>query len=234
MCGRFVSTSTPDEIAQYFGVQAVEEKLEPNYNVAPTTDVYTILEDGGVRHLDAFHWGLVPFWAKDPSIGSRMINARAETLAEKNAFKDSFAKRRCIVPVDGFYEWKKEPGKKKKQPYLIERPDGRPLAFAGLWSTWGSKDDDSGVLRSCTIITTAANDAMSEIHDRMPVMLQEDDWATWLDRENNDLTSLGQLLLPAPDELISMYPVDPMVGNVRNNGPELIDPYDPNEGQLAL
>jgi len=239
MCGRFVSSSTPDEIASYFDVEQVAETLQPNYNVAPTNDVYAVLEDGGVRHLDAFHWGLVPSWAKDPGIGSRMINARAETLAEKNAFKKPFAARRCIIPADGFYEWKTEPGVKKKQPYLISRPDGRPFAIAGLWSVWrgGEKDgewQDESPLRSCTIITTTPNEPMSEIHDRMPVILAEKDWAEWLDRDNDDIATLGKLLVPAPEGIIAMHPVDPKVGNVRNKGSELVDIYDPDEGKLAL
>ena len=127
MCGRFVSSSTPDQIATYLDVDAVEEQLldrGPNYNTAPTTPVFVVYEDGTSRHLDAFRWGLVPFWAKDPSIGNRMINARAETVAEKSAFKRSLARKRCIVPADGFYEWTTEPGTKKKQPYFIHRPDG--------------------------------------------------------------------------------------------------------------
>src|SRR5947199_4100393 len=128
MCGRFVSSSPPDELAKYFDVQAVAEAVhEPNYNVAPSTDVYVVVETGGVRRIDSFHWGLVPFWAKDPKTGLKMINARAEGIADKNAYKRAFKKRRCLIPADGFYEWRKVPGQKRKQPYYIERNDGEPI-----------------------------------------------------------------------------------------------------------
>lgn len=249
MCGRFVSSSTPDELASYFGVDTVAESVLPpagegsneggtrhraNYNVAPTQDVYAVLEDlddGVHRYLDAFHWGLIPSWAKDPKIGSRMINARAETLATKNAYKSSFAKRRCLVPADGFYEWKKLDDSKrpKKQPMFMHRADGAPLAFAGLWSVWRGPDKDQAPLRSVTIVTTEANATMEPIHDRMPVILDERDWRSWLDRENHDLDALGRLLVPAPEDLLVTVPVSTAVNNVRNNGPELIEEADPVE-----
>lgn len=231
MCGRFVSSSTPDELAAYFGVgQVAESVLEPNYNVAPTQDVYAVVSDEGARHLDAFFWGLVPSWAKDAKIGSRMINARAETLAEKNAYKSSFAKRRCIIPADGFYEWEKlaKPVKNadgksiKKQPMFITRADGAPLAFAGLWSVWRGPDKDQEPLRSVTIITTTPNETMAPIHDRMPVILPSERWNTWLDRDNTDIASLGELLVPAADDVLTTVPVSTQVNNVRNNGPELV------------
>ncbi|MDZ7676384.1 MAG: SOS response-associated peptidase [Acidimicrobiales bacterium] len=253
MCGRFVSSSTPDELAAYFGVDNVAESVlapapgnggskdeEPpagpraNYNVAPTQDVFAIVEDDVddevQRYLDAFFWGLVPSWAKDVKIGSRMINARAETLAEKNAYKSSFKKRRCIIPADGFYEWKKlDPSKKKspKQPMFVQRADGKPLAFAGLWSVWRGPDKDQDPLRSVTIITTRPNETMRPIHDRMPVILGEDDWATWLDRGNDDIDMLGRLLVPAPDDLLTTRTVSTEVNNVGNNGPSLIEDAEP-------
>src|SRR5690606_25370196 len=140
------------------------------------------------RRVDAFHWGLVPRWAKDPKIGSRMINARAETVAEKAAFRSALKKRRCSVPADGFYEWQKLAGRTAKQPFYIHRPDGEPYAFAGLWETWRGPDGTGDeVLRSCTIITTAPNSEMAKIHDRMPVILPPEAWDTWLDRDNEDL-----------------------------------------------
>ena len=145
MCGRYVSATPPDQIASYFGAEAPEALLAPSYNVAPTSDVYAVLSDGSTRHVDAFHWGLVPLWAKDAKIGSRMINARAETLAEKNAYKSAFKRRRCLIPADGFYEWQKnaaDPKKGKKQPFFIHRPDGEPFAFAGLWEVWRGPDKD--------------------------------------------------------------------------------------------
>jgi putative SOS response-associated peptidase YedK len=235
MCGRFVSTSPPDELAAYFGAEpASETVLEPNWNVAPTQDVLAVVEADRARHLDAFHWGLVPSWAKDAKIGSRMINARAETLAEKSAFKKPFATRRCLVPADGFYEWKKlGPGKKpKKQPMYIHRADGKPLAFAGLWSIWRGPDHDQEPLRSLTIVTTDANGLMAPIHDRMPAILTEDRWAEWLDRDNHDLDGLGKLLVPIADDLLTVTPVAPLVNNVRNNGPELLDPVPEQESLL--
>jgi putative SOS response-associated peptidase YedK len=232
MCGRFVSATPPDQIADYFGTEAPEALLPTSYNVAPTNDVYAVLEDGRTRHLDAFHWGLVPLWAKDPKIGSKMINARAESLAEKNAFKSAFKKRRCLIPVTGFYEWQARPGQKAKQPFFIHHPDGEPFAFAGLWEVWRGPDKDQEPLRSCTIVTTSANEPMAKIHDRMPVILPREAWDTWLDRTNEDLELLGKLLVPAPPQLITMHPISTLVNNVRNNGPELVDEADPDEGKL--
>jgi putative SOS response-associated peptidase YedK len=225
MCGRFVSATPPDQVAAYFGAEAPEALLEPSYNVAPTNDVYAVLSDGTTRHVDAFHWGLVPRWAKDPKIGSKMINARAETLAEKNAYKSAFQKRRCIIPADGFYEWQKREGQRTKQPFFIHRPDGEPYAFAGLWEVW--KGGDGEPLRSCTIITTTPNSEMAKIHNRMPVILPPEAWDTWLDREVQDLELLGKLLVPAPPHLIVLRPISTAVNNVRNDGPELTDEAEP-------
>jgi putative SOS response-associated peptidase YedK len=236
MCGRFASTTPPDQLAKYFGAEPSEAVLDDeqtgNYNVAPTQGVYTVYEDGGTRRLDAFHWGLVPFWAKDPRIGSRMINARAETLAEKNSYKRPFARRRCIIPADGFYEWKKIEGQKKKQPMYMARVDEEPLAFAGLWEVWKDKNHTDGdgeplELYSCTIITGDPNEKVAEVHDRMPVMLPPDKWDAWLDRDNDDIDSLQDFLVPAPSQLIRLHPVSTDVNNVRNNGPELIEEADP-------
>ena len=227
MCGRFVSATPPDQIAKYFDVAETSETLlEPNYNVAPTTDIYTVLVSGGVRRLEPIHWGLVPWWAKDLKVGNRMINARAETLAEKNAFKRAFRKRRCIVPADGFYEWQKRPGHKHKQPFYIERADGEPLAFAGLWEVWRGPDREGPPFPSATIVTGPANETMAAIHDRMPIVLPPDAWDTWLDPEVDDLDLLGRFLVPAPSALITMHPVSTEVNNVRNGGPQLIDEID--------
>jgi putative SOS response-associated peptidase YedK len=234
MCGRFVSASPPDEIARYFDAEAPEAALEPSFNVAPTNDVYAVLSDGGVRRVDAFHWGLVPGWAKDPKVGSRMINARAETLATKNAYKPALKRRRCLIPADGFYEWQKLEGVKRKQPYFISRPDGEPYAFAGLWEVWRGPKDAEGnrtgdPLRSATIITTTPNSEMAKIHDRMPVILPASAWDAWLDPDNDDLDTLGKLLVPAPAELTRLQPVSTLVNNVRNKGPELMAPAKPEE-----
>ncbi|MEA3214403.1 MAG: hypothetical protein QOJ19_559 [Acidimicrobiia bacterium] len=237
MCGRFVSSSPPDELARYFSAAPPEEPAKgsnpptANFNVAPTTDIYAVFEDGTTRRLEAFHWGLVPFWAKDLSVGNRMINARSETLLSSNAYKRPFVRRRCIIPADGFFEWAAVQGHKKKQPYFIHRRDGEPLAFAGLWEVWkGPKDQETDdeesatYLRSCTIITTSANDTMTPVHNRMPVILPPSGWAQWLDRENSDTDALGRLLVPAPNELLTMHPVSLEVNNVRNGGAHLIEP----------
>lgn len=227
MCGRFVSATPPDQIARYFDAEAPEQALEASYNVAPTNDVYTVLVDGGVRRVEAMHWGLIPFWAKDPSVGNRMINARAETLATKNAFKHAYKKKRCLIPADGFYEWKVVPGQKRKQPMYIHRVDGEPMAFAGLWEVWRNSNDPDEEVHSCTIITGDPNDKVREIHDRMPVILPPSAWETWLDPETQDLEVLGKLLVPAPASLIAVHPVSTEVNNVRNKGAHLIDPVDP-------
>ena len=231
MCGRFVSASPPDELARYFQVEQVAEQvLEPSFNVAPTKDVYVVVESGGVRRLDAFHWGLIPFWAKDRKVGQRMINARAEGLADKGAYKRAFQKRRCIVPADGFFEWRRNKGAKQKQPMYVHRADGEPLAFAGLWELWKpneTADDPSTWVRSCTIITGEPNEVIAPIHDRMPVMLPPSAWDMWLDRDNDDLDTLGKLLVPAPAELLVAHPVSPRVNNVREDDPGLLEPFDP-------
>jgi putative SOS response-associated peptidase YedK len=236
MCGRFVSSSPPDELAKYFDVEDVAEKvLEPSFNVAPTNDVYVVLESGGVRRLDAFRWGLIPFWAKEAKVGSKMINARAEGLATKNAYRNAFKKKRCIIPADGFFEWKKIPGQKAKQPMFIHRTDGEPIAFAGLWELWrppDQKDDDEAIIRSCTIITGEPNEKVAEVHDRMPVMLPPSAWDQWLDPADDDLEALGKLLVPAPSELVTLHPVSTAVNNVRQHGPELIEAVERDEGRL--
>lgn len=232
MCGRFVAATPPDEIARYFDAEPpTDHALEPSWNVAPTDDIYVVLEDkeDGVRRLGAHHWGLVPFWAKSPAVGAKMINARAEGLADKGAFKAAFARRRCLIPADGFYEWRKQPGSKVKQPYFIQRADGGPLAFAGLWEEWGgSRSAGSPGLRSATVITTTANRLMADLHDRMPVILPVGEWTEWLDPSNADVDALAHLLVPIADEELALRPVGPEVGNVRNNGPHLIEALDPS------
>jgi putative SOS response-associated peptidase YedK len=238
MCGRFVSTAGPDRIAAYFDTvvptEPVAESLGENYNVAPTQDVYAVVGVGdGAARLDAFHWGLVPSWAKDRKIASRMINARAETLTEKPAFKRLFAAKRCIVPMDGFYEWTPgspdgplgSTGKPLKQPWFIHRADGEPLAVAALWSAWKDPDDAEGrFLHSTTLVTTAANEAMRPVHDRMPAILVSEHWAEWLDPANHDTGALSRLLDGGPPDLLELHPVSTDVNNVRNNRPDLLEP----------
>ena len=235
MCGRFVSSSSPDKIADYFGATFEGEALPANYNVAPTNDIYgvTMGPDGEPR-LQLFHWGLIPSWAKDEKIGAKMINARAETLAEKPAYKHIFTKQRIIVPMDGFYEWREgsasgqltKAGKPVKQPMYVHRLDGEPLAVAGLWSAWRPKEGpaDAPWLHSCTIVTTQANATMTPVHDRMPAILPRSAWREWLDPANRDADALRGLLIPAPDDLLTMHPVSTAVNNVRSKGAELLDP----------
>ena len=173
-------------------------------------------------------WGLVPSWAKDVKIGDRQINARAEKVASSNAYKRAFAKRRCIIPADGFYEWQVVEGKKAKQPWFIRRRDGEPLAFAGLWEVWHDPNDpdqeNAPRLRTCVIITTDANEALRPIHDRMPVVLPESAWDEWLDRDNQDIDGLQGLLVPAPPEEFEAWKVPLLVNKPANNGPELVEP----------
>ena len=238
MCGRFVSAGSPERIAAYFDTvlptEVVAESLGANYNVAPTQDIYAVVGTGdGTARLDTFHWGLVPGWAKDRRIGSKMVNARAETLAEKPAFKSLFRSKRCIVPMDGFYEWKagaeggpvNAKGKLLKQPMYIHRADGDPLAVAGLWTRWKDPDDPEGrFLHSVTVITTAANRTVAPVHDRMPAILPSSQWATWLDPANQDLDVLAPLLAGCDDDVLVMHEVSTEVNNVRNNRADLIAP----------
>lgn len=232
MCGRYVSATPPDQLARYFDAALGETSLPANYNVAPTNDVYAIVDTPEGRRLEVFHWGLVPVWAKDIKVGNRMINARAETVATSTAYKSAFRKKRCLVPLDGFYEWKAPPAgsKAKKQPMYIHRLDGEPLAVAGLWERWpGPKGGEKLELplHSLTLITTTANETMAPIHDRMPVILPVSAWEAWLDPANDDVEALGRLLVPAPKTLLTVQPVSLDVNNVRNKGPELIDPVEP-------
>jgi putative SOS response-associated peptidase YedK len=230
MCGRFVSSTPPDELARYFSATPADTALPPSYNVAPTNDIYAVVDSADGPRLEVFHWGLVPIWAKDPRIGSKLINARAETLVTKNAFKPAMRKRRCLIPIDGFYEWKAIVGSKTKQPMFIHRVDGAPLAVAGLWETWRDRNDpEQRSLHSATIITTAANATMAPVHDRMPAILAPANWGQWMDRGNDDLATLGALLVPAPPGLLTMHPVSSAVNNVRSGGPELTQPADPIE-----
>jgi putative SOS response-associated peptidase YedK len=235
VCGRFVSSSAPERIAAYFGAESSVESLGANYNVAPTNDIYGIVADAdGNLDLQVFHWGLIPVWAKERKIGQRMINARSETLAEKPAFKGVFKKHRCIIPMDGFYEWAPgveggpvtKAGKLAKRPHYVHRVDGEPLAVAGLWSAWRDKSEgpDSPWLHSATVITTSANATMEPVHDRMPVILPKAMWDLWLDPLNQNIDMLSKLLVPAPDALLQMHEVSTEVNNVRNKGSQLLTP----------
>lgn len=229
MCGRYVSATDADGLARFFVVD--DRRTDPlpvRYNVAPTTPVYAVVRHEGRRVLVAFRWGLVPPWADDPRIGGRMINARAETVAEKPAFRDSFRRKRCLVPTDGFYEWKREPDG-SKTPYYVRAADGDPLALAGLWAAWRDRGDpDAEALRTCTVVTTDANASLRSLHHRMPVVLPRDAWDEWLDPANDDVAALVHLLRPAPDDLLVASPVGDAVNNVRNDSPELLAPVGPS------
>jgi putative SOS response-associated peptidase YedK len=222
MCGRFVQLAEPETYATTFHVdRTVTEKLPPSYNVAPTDPVYAVAEHDGERLLGTFRWGLIPFWAKDRKIAARNINARAETVATKPAFRDSFATRRCLIPADGFYEWQKKP--KGKLPHYIYRADGAPMAFAGLWASWRDRDTDERV-RSCTIITTTPNDRIATLHDRMPVVVPESDWDRWLAEGDADAAELESLLVAAGNDTLAFHPVSTLVNKVANNLAECIAP----------
>jgi putative SOS response-associated peptidase YedK len=218
MCGRYTLTTPVERLAEEFGFDASSVELPPNYNVAPTQQVAAVLEEGGERHLELLRWGLIPSWADDPSIGSRMINARSETAPEKPSFRRAFRERRCLIPADGFYEWRRTNG--AKQPYYIRMKEGRPFAFAGLWESW---NDGGPEIRSCTILTTGPNDLLAEIHDRMPVILPAGSYDAWLDPEAGRDELYG-LLAPYPEDEMEAYPVSRFVNSPQNNDPRCIEP----------
>ena len=218
MCGRYSLHSLPEVIALQFGL-ASAPAIMPRYNVAPGTELLAVRVDaGGRRVAQMLRWGLIPSWAKDPAIGNRMINARAETLAEKPSFRTALKRRRCIIPADGFYEWKNTGG--RKQPYFVRPSADQLWGLAGLYELW---QGPQGALHSCTIVTTAANEFMRQLHERMPVILPRDAYAYWLDSANSDSAALGNLLLALPAEAMRAYPVSQRVNSVRNYDPSLIE-----------
>jgi len=219
MCGRYVTTTPPDVLAAQFGVDEIvdDDVIRPRWNVAPTDPVPAVAESSeGVRRLRPLRWGLIPSFVTDPGSGAKRINARAETVATSPAFRSAFARRRCILPADGFYEWDDE-----HQPWFIRRADGLPLAMAGVWETWRGADDV--LVRTCAVITTTPNTVVSPVHDRMPAILETTDYEPWLDRRLDGAEALP-LLRPAADDLLIRYPVTTRVNNVRHDGPELIEP----------
>jgi putative SOS response-associated peptidase YedK len=251
MCGRYASSRRPEDLVEEFDIAdlRIPAPLEADYNVAPTKEVYAVVErppskeseEAPERQLRVLTWGLVPSWAKDPSIGNRMINARMETVAEKPAFRRAFAKRRCLLPADGYYEWYPTEqltakGKPRKQPFFIRPRDHGTLAMAGLYEIWRDptrdEDDPERFRWTCTVITTAAEDSLGHIHDRMPLMVERERWGQWLghDTDDTDAGSLLSLLSPAAPGTLEAYPVASLVSNVRNNGPELLEPL-PLEGR---
>src|SRR5215471_16949812 len=262
MCGRYASARKRQDLLEEFRIDRdrVSDDLAPDYNVAPTKPVYAVLtrsqrepdEGGGpeagaapggaddvARELRVVRWGLVPFWAKDPSIGSRMINARVETVDSKPAFRRAFAKRRCLLPADGFYEWLKvqDQGKVRKQPYYIHRADNGVLAFAGLYELWRDKsapeDHPQAWLWTSVIITTSAPDEAGRIHERMPMIIDPAGWDDWLDPANTATAGVRTLLAPASASGLASYPVGTAVNYVRNNGPGLIEPLAGDPAPLA-
>ena len=218
MCGRFVLFSSPEEIREAFAVQQVRYQVEPSYNVAPTQTVAVVVQREGVNTLEKMRWGLIPAWAKDPTIGSRMINARAETVGEKPSFKRPLKDRRCLVVANGFYEWQKTG--QAKIPMFIRLKSGQPFGFAGLYDVWTSPEGEA--VASCTIITTSANDLMQPIHDRMPVILPKPHESVWLDPAVQSAADVLPFLVPYSAAEMEAYPVSRLVNSPENNSPDLI------------
>ena len=227
MCGRFAQPRSSEELARIFHARPAADVPGDRFNVAPTDEVAAVVEHHGERTVDAFRWGLVPFFAKTAKDGARLINARAETAETAPAFRSAFARHRCIIPADAFYEWGRErdPGTgrvTRSLPFAVRRSDGEPLAFAGLWSTWRNPET-AARLYTCSILTTEPNELVARLHNRMPVVLDRADWDAWLG-ETTPLTDLRPLLRPAPATWLDAYAVSPAVNNVRNEGAELLAP----------
>ncbi len=220
MCGRYFQYRGPAAVVRYFETVNPVPNLAPSFNRAPTQDALVLRRhpETGARHLDPLRWGLVPRWAKDPSVGSRMINARSESLTEKPAFREAFARRRCIVTADGFYEWRTEG--KSKQPFAVAMGDGAPMPLAGLWEGW--RAPDGSILRTCTIVTTEATPRLSLLHERMPVILPREAWSAWLGEEPAAEADLLALLRPFPGERLKVWPVSPRVGRVAEDDDGLL------------
>ena len=221
MCGRFTLTVDPAELQDAFGGFSFPDQYAPRFNIAPTQPVLAIPNDAKNK-ADFFLWGLIPSWSKDPSIANKLINARGETIAEKPSFRGSFKYKRCLIPADGFYEWKAGADKKTKTPYFIHMKDRKPFAFAGLWDEWQSPE--GGALRTCTIITTDANELMKTMHSRMPVILNPKDYAEWLDPAPRTPDNLLHLIRPFSPDAMSAYPVSTSVNSPANDRSELILP----------
>ncbi|KQV23803.1 MULTISPECIES: SOS response-associated peptidase [unclassified Kitasatospora] len=250
MCGRFASTTAPQDLVEVFGVEQWDptETIAPSWNVAPTDPGFVVLDrapkGGGapVRQLRVVRWGLVPAWSKSPETAVKMINARADTVHEKPAYRQAFASRRCLLPVDGYYEWEtipSEKGKPRKQPFFVHRADGTVLALAGLYEFWRDRrfpaDHPEAWLVTCTVVTTEAEPALAPIHHRMPLFLDPESFDAWLDPALSDPDELRGLLVPPPPGALLARPIGPAVGNIRNNGPELLRPLgelEPDDSTL--
>lgn len=224
MCGRFSQQRPASELAEIFAAEPLVDDPGPRFNVAPTDGALVVVQREERRAITAYRWGLIPHWADAAKVGSRMFNARAETLSASPAFRDPLRRKRCLVPVDGFYEWHRDGT--RRQPFAIARDDGRPLALAGLWSGWRDPAADR-VVRTFTIITTRPNDQLAGLHDRMPVIVPDASWELWLDPALEDPAELQGLFVPTDDVALRIWPVSPLVNNVRNDGPELFEPVDP-------
>jgi putative SOS response-associated peptidase YedK len=225
MCGRFVSFSDPEQLAERFEVDEVRtEALSERYNVAPTLDIYAVIEKEASRRLGTLRWGFVPPWSKDPKKGPAPINARVEGLVESKMFSPALARRRCLLPADGFYEWQEQEGR-RKQPYYLHDPEGEPLAFAGIYSAWRPRDDeDAEPLFSCAIVTTEARGEMERIHHRSPLILPRRLWHEWLTAAPDDAPRLRDTVAHLGPPRLEARPISDRVNNVRNEGPELLEP----------
>jgi putative SOS response-associated peptidase YedK len=228
MCGRYTLHHTPREIRERFGVDTLEELLFPRYNIAPSQIVPVIrshqssVAGGHLREMAGCKWGLIPYWAKDPKIGNNLINAKAETISEKPSFKNAFAKRRCLIPADGFFEWRKR-GKEPSQPIYVRRRDSGLFAFAGLWEAW--KTPEGETLETCTIITVEPNEFISKIHHRMAAILKPDEEAAWIDPKSKS-DELLRLLRPYESDDLEAFPVSRAVNSPAHDGPDCIAPAE--------
>ena len=220
MCGRFALYSKPKTLVRRFETETIPG-MEPRYNIAPSQTIPIVRTEAGKRHFAMARWGLIPSWAKDTKIGYSTINARAETVAEKPAFRNAFKHRRCLIPADGFYEWQAIAGSKVKQPWFIALQDREPMVFAGLWERWRSPEGED--LESCSIIVTEANELMKPIHDRMPVILAPEDWDAWLETDAKDAEGLQNLLKPYLAEGMTAWPVSTKVNSPRNDSAECVE-----------
>ena len=223
MCGRFTLSTSLKELTDRFGLDSFPVNLSPSYNIAPTQPVLTVRSMPGSSkqvQADFMRWGLIPAWAKDASLGARMINARSETASVKPSFQSAFRKRRCLILADGFYEWKKTPA--GKQPTRIQMKGGSPFAFAGLWESWNNPEGRT--VHSCSILTMAANSFMKKIHDRMPLILQKDNESKWLDSSKNDPEEIKEMIEELPNDCFESWNVSKLVNTPTNNNPECIEP----------
>ncbi len=227
MCGRMTMRTDVSDVARIFDAEVRDPgafaELGPRYNVAPTQPIDVVVQREDSRVVEFHRWGLVPSYAKTLSAGNRLINARAETIATTPSFRTSFARRRCVIPADGFYEWRRDDSGKgpRKQPFLVHAADDRPLAFAGVWAPWKDPATGNWVL-SAAVVTTRANGTVGQLHNRMPVILEPSEWPIWADPEIRDPGLLNDLLRPARDDLLTLTAVSPLVNNANNEGPELL------------